>query len=305
MSYYRILSMDGGGIRGLITAIILERLEQAHPGFLAQIDLFAGTSTGGLLALGLAAGKSPSECRRIYETQGNRAFKDSLWDNVRDLGNLIGAQYSLAPLKEELEAEFHTLTLADLQKRVLVSSFDLDNRLRDKTRYRTWKPKFFHNFPGPDSDGTESVVDVAIYTAAAPTYFPTYHGYIDGGVVAGNPSVCALAQALEPDTGGQKLEDVVLLSVSTGHNPHYLEVQDADWGLAQWAPHLVTLVMEGSAGLADYQCCQFLGQRYLRLDPLLSTPIEMDEIARIPQLQQIAMQYNLDEAVDWVDRYFT
>ena len=273
---YHILSMDGGGIRGLITAILLQRLEQAHPGFLAQIDLFAGTSTGGLLALGLAAGKTPEQLRTLYEVYGNKVFADKTLDDVRDLGRLIGAEYDLEPLKEVLNLQFGDARLGGLKKRVLISSFDLDNEM---AAYRTWKAKFFHNFPGPDSDGDQLVTDVALYTAVAPTFFPTYHGYIDGGVVAGNPSVCALAQALHRATGGNKLEDIVLLSIGTGHNPRYLKGQDKDWGLAQWAPHLVSLMLEGSTSLADYQCRQILGPRYFRLDPRLPEPIEMDEVA--------------------------
>ncbi len=99
MPPYHILSMDGGGIRGLITAILLERLEQARPGFLAMIDLFAGTSTGGLLALGLASGKTPTQARELYEVYGKAVFKDTVIDEIRDIGSLIGADYDLTPLK--------------------------------------------------------------------------------------------------------------------------------------------------------------------------------------------------------------
>jgi patatin-like phospholipase/acyl hydrolase len=304
MSPYRILSIDGGGMRGLITAILLQRLEAAHPGVIDQFDLFAGTSTGGLLALGLASGKSPAEARCLYEQKGARVFADTLLDNLRDLGSLIGANYDLEPLQAALTEEFGDLILGDLTKKVLISAFDLDNRAPDRGGCRAWKAKFFHNFPGPGSDAGERVVDVGVYTSAAPTYFPVHHGYIDGGVVAGNPSVCALAQALHPDTGGRKLEDVVLLSMGTGQNPRYLQAEEADWGLAQWAPYLVNLMLEGSSGLADYQCRQFLGRRYLRVNPRLPEPIGMDKVAKIPLMQQIAMQCNLDEAIRWVDTYF-
>ncbi len=304
MSPYRIVSLDGGGIRGLISAILLERLEQAHPGFLAQVDLFAGSSTGGLLALGLAAGKTAAQVRQLYENYGDKVFSDSVLDDVRDLGKLIGAEYSVEPLKEVLDTQFGDLALADLKKKVVISAFKLDNPPAYAGQYRSWKAKFFHNFPGPESDGAQRVVDVALYTSVAPVYFPTYHGYIDGGVVAGNPSVCALAQALHPPTGGQKLEDVVLLSIGTGHNPKYLEIQEADWGLAQWAPHLVPLVLEGDADLADYQCRQFLGNRYLRLNPRLPEEIGMDEVAKSPLMAQIASQYDLDAAVEWLRRNF-
>ena len=75
---------------------------------------------------------------------------------------------------------------------VLIPSFQLDNQAPHAGQ-RQWKPKFFHNYPGPDSDGAELVVDVAMRTSAAPIYFPTYQSYIDGGVVANDPSMAALA----------------------------------------------------------------------------------------------------------------
>lgn len=296
--------MDGGGIRGLVTAILLERLEAARPGFLSQIDLFAGTSTGGLLALGLAFGKTPTQARELYEVYGKRVFADTVLDDLRDLGSLIGADYDIETLKEVLESQFGDLTLGELTRRVLVSSFDLDYIPENRLKPRAWKAKFFHNFPGMDSDAGEKVVDVALYTSVAPTFFPIYNGYVDGGVVANNPSVCALAQALHPLTGGQKLENVRLLSISTGFNPRFLNVEQGDWGLVQWAPHIINLMLEGSAGLADYQCRQFLGNRYLRIDPLLPEPIGMDRVDKIPLMRRVAGAVDLTNAVRWLDRYF-
>ena len=304
MGRFRILSLDGGGIKGLIMAIILERMEKLYPNFLSQVDLFAGTSTGGLLALGLAFGKSPSEARKLYEEEGEFVFADTLLDEVRDLGSLVGADYNIEPLKHALMNEFGSARLADLPKSVLISAFDLDNLPEDWSHVRTWKAKFFHNFPGSDSDGEQPLVDVGIFTSAAPTYFPIYKGFIDGGVVAANPSVCALAQALHQPTGGQALEDIVLLSLGTGRNPRYLESLEGDWGLVQWAPHLVNLVMEGSVDLADYQCRQILRERYLRLNPLLPYPIGMDRVNQIPLIQRIANDYPLDEAVSWLKEFF-
>ncbi len=305
MPSYHILSMDGGGIRGLLTIILIQRLESAHPGFLAEIDLFAGTSTGGILALGLAFGLTPSRIRGLYETSGRKVFADTILDDVRDLGKLVGADYNLEPLKEELNKEFGDKTLADLNKKVLISSFDLDNEPDNPLKIRTWKAKFFHNFPGEDSDGHEKIVDVALRTSAAPTYFPIYQGYIDGGVVVTNPSVSALSQALHPDTASQKIEDLVLLSIGTGHNPRFLPQLDADWGMVQWAPNILSLMLEGGAGLADYQSRQILRDRYLRINPILPVPIDLDRIDQIPLLQDIANQVDLIPAVEWLKKHFT
>lgn len=304
MTPYRILSLDGGGIRGLLSAMLLERIENSYPGFLSQIDLIAGTSTGGLLALGLAAGKSPHEARKLYENYGEKVFCDNVWDDLRDLGSLVGADYSLEPLRDVLQDLFSTRRMGDLDKKVLISAFDLDNKAYGDGNVRSWKAKFFHNFPGDDSDGERLVVDVGLYTSAAPTFFPVIDGFIDGGVVAGNPSMCALAQALHKHTGGQKLDDIILFSLGTGQNPRYLETLDGDWGLVQWAPHMINLMFEGNSGLADYQCRQLLGERYFRLNPLLPAPIGMDRVDHIPALKRIAAQTSLIQTMDWVKKYF-
>ncbi len=304
MAAYRILTMDGGGIRGVLTARILERLETSFPGYVKQVDLFAGTSTGGILALGLAYGKTPTELRRLYEECADKVFADLALDNIKDLGNLIGAQYSAEPLKEVLYAHFGDTTLAQLPKRVLISCFDLDNQAANLDEVRVWKMKFFHNYPGPESDGDQLVVDVAMRTSVAPTYFPVYQGYIDGGVAAGNPSMCALAQALNKHTGSQQLADIVLFSLGSGLNPHYLDVNNADWGIANWAPHLVNIMLEGNIGLSDYQCRQVLEDQYHRLNPVLPHEIGLGAIRFIPDLLEVANEVKLDSTLQWLQTYF-
>jgi patatin-like phospholipase/acyl hydrolase len=304
MSPFHILSLDGGGIRGVLTAALLERLESAHPHFLAQVDLIAGTSTGGILALGLASGMTPTDVRNLYERLGAKVFRDSFWDNLKDLGQATGAQYGNKALKEELTSQFGSITLADLPKKVIVSSFDLDNEATGMGKVRSWKPKYFHNFPGSDSDGHEKVVDVALRTSAAPTFFPIYQGYVDGGVVSNNPSMCAVAQALEPNTGKQKLRDIRLLSMGTGNNPKYMTAENEDWGFVQWVPHLISLMLEGSMGLADYQCRQLLGSRYMRVNLVLPMEIGLDGVKQIPLMKTLASQFDLSQAISWLKRNF-
>ncbi len=298
---YRILSLDGGGIRGVLTATLLKRIEANCPGFLAKADLLAGTSAGGILALGLASGLSPAECCSLCEALARAVFADSAVDDLRDLGNAVGAQYSNTPLKRLLTGHFGNRVLGDLPRKVLICAFDLDNEPASPFALRTWKPKFFHNFPGSGSDAGERVVDVALRTSAAPTYFPIYQGYIDGGVVANNPAMCALAQALDAQTGGQKLEEVALLSVGTGRVPRFLTVKEADWGWAQWARPLIDLLLEeGSSSLSDFQCQRLLGERYFRLDPLLPDTIRLDDLSQIPRLKELAKEMDLTAVLDWL-----
>jgi patatin-like phospholipase/acyl hydrolase len=301
---YRILSFDGGGVRGVLTTLLVERLTREHPAFLKQVDLIAGTSSGGILALGLAAGRTPDECNQVYQARGAQVFGDSLLDNIHDLGVLRGAQYSNTKLKEALIDLFGGLTLGELPKQVLIASFELDNHNREPDGHRHWKPKFFHNTPGAGADADQKVVDVALRTSAAPTYFPIYQGYIDGGVVAPNPSMCALAQAINPQAAAQSLDEIALISIGTGRTSNYLTEQDADWGLLQWAPHLLGIVTEASLSLPDYQCRQILGERYHRLNPDLPKAVRLDDVQQAVYLADLAEQADLSATRQWLSRYF-
>lgn len=297
---YRILSLDGGGIRGVITASLMERLETIHPGWLRQVNLIAGTSTGGILALALASGLSPQEARNLYERLGDKVFHVSLWERFTDLGQIRGAKYRNDVLKDELFTTFGNKTLADLPKKVLISTFDLDNE-DPYPEKRSWKPKYLHNFEGKGSDGHVPVVDAALRTSAAPTFFPIYQGFVDGGVVSNNPAMCAVAQALEPKSGKRRLHEIRLLSIGTGRNRKFMvNKEDEEWGLAQWAPHLVSLMLEGAMGVADFQCRQILGKRYLRLDPVLTEEIGLDGVDKIETMRILASQYDLSAAIPWL-----
>jgi len=304
MAKYRILSIDGGGIRGLVTTIMLQRIT-AVPGLenlLETIDLTAGTSTGGLLSIGISAGLDLAKIREIYEKKGPVIFDDSWLDNVVDLGKLRGADYSIKPLRRELKNILGNVTLGQLQKRVLITAFDLDNEDPDPQK-RTWKPKLFHNYTGPSNDQSALAADVALYTSAAPTYFPSADGYIDGGVFALNPSVCALAQTQDKRYGPiPSLDDLRLLSLGTGTSLQYITGNTHDWGYAQWIKPLINLMFDGIAGIANYQCSQLLGDNYHRLAPVFpaGVTIDMDEVKKIPQMIAFAEAVDIDETVKWL-----
>ena len=243
---YRILTIDGGGVRAVFSARLLERLFSGPFGahFLAHVDLVAGCSAGGLVALLLAAGRSPPEACSFLQRHSEEIFHASAARGLTSLFGLLGARHGSDRLQAVLRDCFGDRRLDDLQKRVLIPAFQLDPRpgSRDK---RSWKAKFFHNFPGPDSDGSEGCVDVALRGSAAPTFFPTAQGHIDGGMVANNPSMAALAQALNGRGGPrQRLEDVALLSIGAGVNPSVIE-GDRCWGAPQWAPRLVDIMVDG------------------------------------------------------------
>jgi uncharacterized protein len=303
MSKYRILSIDGGGIRGVITTILLERIiaTSGLEDFLDSVDLVAGTSTGGLLALAIAKPLDLSEIKSLYIEKGPVVFDDSWVDDLVDLGRLRGAEYSIEPLRHELEERLEDKELGDLEKHVLITTFDLDNNKEPSAR--NWKPKLFHNFPGENSDRDILARDVGLYTSAAPTFFPSVDGYIDGGVYAGNPSMCALAQTQdERYPPNPKLDDIVLFSMGTGTNLQYIQGESHDWGEVQWVKPLINLMFDGVAGVADYQCQQILGERYHRLDPVFPPGIRipMDAVNKIDYMRGFAETLPIEETIEWL-----
>ena len=304
MTKYRILSLDGGGIRGLLSLVLLQRLEESVPGWLHDVDLLAGTSTGGIIALGLAHGLPLAELRKLYEEKGKAIFDDSWLDNLKDLGSVIGAQYQNKNLTKELRRIFGETTLKDLKKRVLIPAFDLDNEKPDPAA-RCWSPKFFHNFPGTDSDGDQLAYKVALYTSAAPTYFQAVDGFVDGGVVANNPSMAALAQTQDHRALKHAPEhnQIALLSIGTGQSLMRIEKKNLDWGQAQWIKPLLSILMDGVMGVADFQCRQILGKSYFRLAPVFPPDkvIALDAVDRIPDLVEFAESVDISSAVEWLD----
>ena len=311
MARYRILSIDGGGVRGLLVTVLLQQLDERLPGWRDRVDLLAGTSTGGIIALGLAKGLTPTDLRILYYDKSPRIFGDSFLDDIRDLGRVVGAEFSNRDLRQEVERVFGATRLQDLGKRVLISAFDLDNEDPDPAK-RTWKPKFFHNFPGTDTDGGLRVADVAMYTSAAPTYFPSVDGYVDGGVAANNPSMAAVAQALDRRSRVSprpSVDDIALLSIGTGRSLSRITGKRHDWGYAQWAKPLLRLMFDAVSGIPDFQCQQILGNSYHRIDYTFRPGQEVDLADhtardRLVKIGEQEMEAEVDQAAAWLKKHW-
>ena len=308
MARYRILSFDGGGLRGVVTAVLLDRLQRRFPTLLDDVALMAGTSTGGLIALGLRKGLTAAALRDLYLERGAAIFSRGLLRRLRSLGKLAGAEYDGEPRAAVFRDVLGEQTrLADLAGAVMVTAFDLDNEAPDPQR-RQWKPKIFHNLPGSDSDSAMLACSAAMATTAAPTYFPSWDGYIDGGVFANNPSMCALAQTQDARSGAPvPWEDIRLLAFGTGTPRTFIPGATQDWGYAQWAPKLIDLMMDGVMGIADYQCRMMLGDdQYVRYAPYFppGRDVPMDDVGQLPWLHQWGEQLPLDPLLAWIERFW-
>jgi uncharacterized protein len=310
MAKYRILTIDGGGLLGVIPTVLLQRLSE-HPtlaGWLGTTDLLAGTSTGGLIALGLAAGLDIKQIRDVYEIDGPKIFAHSWVDDLTTVGNLVRAKYHVANLRQALREVVGDITLGQLGKKVLITAFDLEN---ENAADRSWKPKIFHNFEpaggeAETDDRQQLVYKVGVYTCLTPTYWASEDGYIDGGVFAPNPSMCALAQCQDwryKDLTPASPSEIVLLSLGTSTQPFHIEGQTPDWGYVQWAQHLIPLMLYGVTGIADYQCSRLLRERHHRLQPITppGSSFPVDDAGKIPDMIEFAQGYPLDKTIDWLE----
>lgn len=309
MAPYRILALDGGGCRAIVESTVLDRLLVTHPKLLEDVDLFAGASAGSILSLCYAAGFSNKETADFYQNDVKEVFKKTLIREFEDLHGSIGAKYDTEILKAKLKSKFGDMKLRDLKRKVFVPAFQLDNMntpasaSAESQVNRRWVPRFFHNLN--DSDALdELVVDVALRSSAAPTYFPIYQGYVDGGVFANNPALCAITTAI---AAGINLQDIVVLSLSTGKDGLYLsekQIGGGDWGLLQWAPKLTDLILDGGVEVTDFQCAQIIGDRYQRINPPLPKNIPLDCPAEMPTLVQLANAIDLEDTKAWIDTHW-
>lgn len=301
MAKYRLLSLDGGGVRGALSLRILQRLDQMLPGFLDQVRLLGGTSTGAFIALGLANGKSPEAIGELYsEASTQFIFTPKYF-------NLYRPRYGNENLRALLERFFTPeLRLSDLERQVIVPAFQLVGP--DDSQ---WRPVFYHNFADSENRD-EPVVNVALASSAAPTYFPSFENQIDGGAFANNPSLATLAFAKDPDRGRHYLDEIVMLSLGTGMTPQKLTTDTSGWGQLQWALNpwgtpdfpLGTILFDGTGEANTIFCRQLLEERYCRVNPVLAETIPLDDYTQIPVLTDLAEHYDLTPVLQWLGEYW-
>ncbi len=300
---WRILSIDGGGVRGYYTALLLARLCAERPGWLDSVDLIAGTSTGAIIALSLALEMKPADIAAIYAREADRIFATSFVDKVLDAGGLIGPRYDVRRYAAILRQVFRDTRLADLKRKVMVPAFDLSDNNPDPAR-RRWRARLLHNLAGPEASPDLLVRRTALYSSAVPAVFATADGYIDGGVFAANPALCAVTLSLDRTVVPEppQLDSLRLFSLGTGCSALHIEGERLQWGLSQWARPLIGVMFDAGVGMVDYQCRQFLGPNYFRLNPWLDgKEIELDDATALPELRQAAASVKLDEALAWID----
>ena len=312
-SYKTILSLDGGGIRGLISAKILAEIEELSGQPIHQLfDLIVGTSTGGILAAGLARPQSgrvgPVPAKKLvelYSKRGRDIFSRSFWKGVTSLGGYSDEKYDAAPLENILKKMLDDTELKDTMVDIVVTSYDIERRkpYLFKTRKARAKPLGRNHL----------LRHVARATSAAPTYFETllldksqWEGekkrrvLIDDGVFANNPTMIALSEA---QYSGTDMKDIILCAVGTGMHDRKIPYEEAkDWGPLGWAKPVISVMMDGMSDSADYHAqlllpgSKSLKQRYFRFDICLGDDA-LDDLDAADGANVRALLHKADEII--------
>jgi patatin-like phospholipase/acyl hydrolase len=286
-----VLSIDGGGIRGIIPAMVLAEIEARTQRPIAGLfDLVAGTSTGGILACGLTipGARPAAELVDLYLTRGPEIFRRPLWRRVSTADGLVDTRHDPAALQRVLGDYLGAARLAEATTCLLATGYDLASR----------QPYFFKSWRVAEEPARDlAMVTVAQATAAAPTYFPPVPVHppgggpslalIDGGVFANNPAMCAYAEAVRLAPG----EPVTLVSLGTGEQTHLMPFAETEhWGLVEWARPIIDVVFDGISDTVDYQLRHLLGEGYTRLQCRLDDASDALDDASAGNLRRLVAQ---------------
>jgi uncharacterized protein len=274
----RVLSIDGGGLKGVFPAAFLAAVEDTIGRSASDyFDLIVGTSTGGIIALAIGSGIPAKDILSFYESEGPKVFAGSrIFGFFRHWGR---AKYNPEPLREALTNIFGDRHIGDCTKRLVIPSFNLETG-----EVYIWKTA---HHPTLQRDYKCRIVDAAMSTSAAPTYFPTHRTasgvpLLDGGVWANNPVAVAAVEAI--GVLGWPREEVRILSIGCTSNPLAI-----DWarrwsqGKFYWAAKVVDLFIYAQQASANGMAEHLLGDRtnFVRICPAVGNPYYLDRASDI------------------------
>ena len=249
---FRILSIDGGGIKGIFPASFLGQLESYYlkgQSIVNYFDLICGTSTGGIIALGLGSGLTASEISKLYIEKGKDIFQTK-HRILKKWRQYFHSPYKTNNLESVLKEIFREKKLKSSQVRLCIPSFE-----GHYSEVYVFKTPHHLDFK---RDGEETMVKVALSTASAPTFFKPFkdkgYTFVDGGVWANNPCMIGLVEALSSFDVSRR--NVKILSIGCGETPYIVKNKMiSNGGIWHWrkiikgALHLQSMNAIGQAGL--------------------------------------------------------
>ena len=304
-----VVSIDGGGIRGILPATLLAAVSQifSDETLCRVADLLAGTSTGGLIMSGVYAGRTAAAMLDLYVKNGTAIFSRSPWQYARSGFGRLGpaSKYRADALREALQGVLKNqwLSRPGSSAFLLVPSYaiqlprpiDMDN---DGVAESASALLFKSVDARADPSNDFSLVDVCRATSAAPTYFPAAlirnangdeYRCVDGGTFANNPAMCAWAEADKR----WPMDRMTVISIGAGSRIHGIS-GSGDWGPPRWLPHIFDVFMDGAADTVSYQLRRLLGKDFVRCEiPLAGADTRFDDASarNIADLQLLGDRY--------------
>lgn len=257
----RILSLDGGGVRGIIQAYILNKIQkETRRPLWGLFDVIVGTSTGGLIALLIGSGFSGEEILEFYFSCSSIIFEK----NKFSFGGIIKPKFSSSDFQILAENIFKGKMFSDMKTNIVCPAYCLD----------FGRPVLYRSF---DSSVLPiSCADLAVAISASPTYFKPKTvqkmAMIDGGVFMNNPAAEAAATAFELYG-----DDFKLLAIGNGSIPVCVPgSSQKNTGKIFWMDKIIDIMFDGVSDLADDQCSRILGNKFLRINSPLPGDINPD-----------------------------
>lgn len=296
MARFQILSLDGGGIRGAFIAAFLADIERRYQTRITDhFDIITGTSTGGIVAIGLGMGLSAGQIQGFYAENGPSIFPSLIPPSLRRIPfsglleprnyrSLLRRKFSNKPLQEALDQALDGKPLGRSTTRLVIPAYDLQ-----RNAVKLFKTAHHERFR---SDYLLSASEVALATSAAPTFFQAASSanrfFVDGGLWANDPIMVGISEAI--GVLGQAPEDLRVLSIGTLDEVRALAKTRLSGGMAFWAKPAIDSIMTGQSTGAQGQAKLLLGSdNILRVSP--SVPAghyKLDDASCIDELIGIA-----------------
>lgn len=305
---FKLLSCDGGGVRGYISSKLIQALNSATGGkLLDNVQGFAGTSTGGLISIALAnnvgidavVGIYTNEAATIF-TKNDTLFSDDEAVRKSHVGDVellegpgyLGSAYNATGLVKILSPYLKQATFGDVSKMLAVNTAQLWDTNLSPAR---WTPQTLNNRGIGGSFDDIGLLDAALATSAAPTYFPPHEiaarGYFaDGGTFANDPVLNGVETAIASNEASG-LTDIQVISIGTGISPQGISPKSVgvplDWGVSYWmrpwerdgapAMALMNLTLDAASQNLGKITTNLLGDALVRINPVLPSPVALDE----------------------------
>ena len=318
MGSFTIVAFCGGGIRGLMSAGILQRLAERNSSILRNTDLFAGTSTGSGIISMLLARKSPADIVNYFLNNERKFFTTPQTDRTKPA-------YSVDEVAASQVLMHGDKTLRDFDQKVLFTSFNVGAKY-DVTRNASvplpWTPRLFNNLKDSDTADTR-IADAVTSSSAMPGMLGSWKGNIDGAFVNHDPTLAAIALAI---SRGVRLEDIAVICIGTGLMFDHIGSDTKTWGAWQWqngdhdahdqtppflingtaSPILDVALNATSTMLTPTLAAMMLPGRYACLNPVLPYTAENDVTQEaIDRMQQQAANADIGPATDLLNTHWS